>query len=166
MTCFARFCRTAACAAVCLLLAGCSSPRRTLLWYQSELTAVTLCESPLVWRLTKQPDGWCAALTAPDSVAGITFTLTESGTFVSCGSVQIPVTDAVSHTASVLPTLFSLEETDLVSLTPEPDGTVTALYHTPDGTVTVSFAPDGSPTAISTPTHTYTLTDLTLPPQS
>lgn len=142
---------TAVCSAVCLLilfLAGChAGPERDLLWYQDSMTAAVLTESDSgrVWRLTLTDGGFTAELTAPASVRGITFTVSETEAYARAGDVRIPVNDAMLTGARRALSFFTLSPDDLTGIEPSPGGGVTASFTSGDVQFVLFIGEDGLP---------------------
>lgn len=137
------------CAALCFLLAGCAPAHsRPLLWYQDSLTEVTLRDGDTTWRITPVPGGYTAEILDPVSIAGITFTVTDTASRVHLGEVQIPVTRAMTEKCDHLFSLFSLTEEELTGVEApgdDPEGITCARFRTDTAEYTVGLRPDGLP---------------------
>lgn len=149
---------TAARAAVCLLslwllLTACApGEERSLLWYQSEMTAASLTENGRTWRVIFAPGGFTAVLTAPESVAGVTFAVTESAAYASVGDLSIPVGETMLTGARRAAACLSLSDGMLTGIDANPaagdDWAVLAHYRTPDAEYDVALGADGLPIRI------------------
>ena len=144
---------TAVCSAVCLLillLTGCRAPERNLLWYQDGMSAAILTESDSgrVWRIVPTDGGFTAELTAPASVCGITFTVSETEAHASAGEVRIPVGDAMLTGARRALSCLTLSEDDLTGIDPSPEGGVTARFTGDTAQFVLCIGTDGLPTCI------------------
>ncbi len=145
---------TAVCSAVCLLilfLAGCSTgPERDLLWYQDSMSAAVLTESDSgrVWRINLTDGGFSAELTAPDSVRGITFTVSETEAYAQAGDVRIPVNDAMLTGARRALSCFTLSPDSLTGIEPSVNGGVTASFTAGDVQFVLSIGENGLPRQI------------------
>lgn len=148
-----HLCHTAVCSAVCLLilfLAGCTAGTdRDLLWYQDAMTAAVLTESDSgrVWRITLTDEGFSAELTAPASVRGITFTVSETEAYARAGDVRIPVNDAMLTGARRALSCLTLSPENLTGLEPSPEGGVTARFTAENAQYELRIATDGLPEA-------------------
>lgn len=142
---------TAVCSAVCLLillLAGChAGPGRDLLWYQDSMTAAVLTESDSgrAWRITLTEEGFTAELTAPASVRGITFTVSETEAYAQSGDVRIPVNDAMLTGARRALSCFTLSLDSLTGIEPSVNGGVKASFTSGDVQFVLSIGEDGLP---------------------
>ena len=139
----------ALCAALSFLLVGCGPANsRPLLWYQESLTEVTLQDGNTVWRMTPVPGGYTAEIHAPASIAGITFTVTDTAAGVHLGEVQIPVTRAMTEKCDHLFSLFSLTEEELTGVEApgdDPEGITCARFRRGEAEITLGLTADGIP---------------------
>lgn len=137
------------CAALCFLLAGCAPAHsRPLLWYQDSLTEVTLRDGDTTWRITPVPGGYTAEILDPVSIAGITFTVTDTASRVHLGEVQIPVTRAMTEKCDHLFSLFSLTEEELTGVEApgdDPEGITCARFRQGDTEITLGLTAGGVP---------------------
>ena len=137
------------CAALCFLLAGCAPAHsRPLLWYQDSLTEVTLRDGDTTWRITPVPGGYTAEILAPVSIAGITFTVTDTASRVHLGEVHIPVTHAMTETCENLFALLSLKEEELTRVDApgeDPEGITCARFRRGKAEITLGLTANGLP---------------------
>ena len=137
------------CAALCFLLAGCAPAHsRPLLWYQDSLTEVTLRDGDTTWRITPVPGGYTAEILAPVSIAGITFTVTDTASRVHLGEVHIPVTHAMTETCENLFALLSLKEEELTRVDApgeDPEGITCARFRRGEAEITLGLTANGIP---------------------
>ena len=150
----------ALCAAFCFLLAGCGSIHsRPLLWYQESLTEITLRDGDTVWRMTPVPGGFTAEILAPDSVAGIVLTVTDTAAQAGLGEVQIPVSEAITGQCCQLFSLLCLTEETLIGLEApgeDPEGISRARFRQSNAEITLGLRPDGLPAFFDITTHGIT----------
>lgn len=137
------------CAAFCFLFAGCGPANsRPLLWYQDSLTEVTLRDGDTTWHITPIPGGYTAEILTPASIAGITFTVTDTAAGVHLGEVQIPVTRAMTEQCEELFALFSLTEEELVGVDApgdDPEGITCARFRQGNSEITLGLTAGGVP---------------------
>ena len=137
------------CAALCFLLAGCAPAHsRPLLWYQDSLTEVTLRDGDTTWRITPVSGGYTAEILAPVSIAGITFTVTDTASRVHLGEVHIPVTRAMTETCENLFALLSLKEEELTRVDApgeDPEGITCARFRRGEAEITLGLTANGLP---------------------
>jgi len=145
----------AACAAVCVLLlcslAGCGGEARSLLWYQDSAAYAELAEgeSGRVWRITRMDGGFEAVLTAPASVAGVTFTVTGDTAYAVSGEVKIPVGARMTQGARRAAACLALSEEMLSGIESDPPAgeawAVLAHFRGADADYAVAVGADGLP---------------------
>lgn len=139
----------ALCAILCLIFPGCTPKNtRPLLWYQDAFTGATLSDGDTTWRIAPIPGGFTAEMIAPASVAGITFTITDTAGEVSLGDLHIPVSEAMSGGCMRLMDLFRLREDQLIGVDAakdDPEGITYARFRTDTAEYTVGIRPDGLP---------------------
>ena len=139
----------ALCAALCFLLVGCGPANsRPLLWYQDAFSEITLRDGDTVWHLTPVPGGYTAEILAPASIAGITFTVTDTAAGVHLGEVHIPVTRAMTETCENLFALLSLKEEELTRVDApgeDPEGITCARFRRGEAEITLGLTANGLP---------------------
>ena len=139
----------ALCAALCFLLAGCGPANsRPLLWFQDTFTEITLRDGDTVWHFTPIPGGYTAEILSPASIAGITFTVTDTAAVVQLGEVHIPVTRAMTEKCEALFALLSLKEEELTRVEApgeDPEGITCARFRRGEAEITLGLTADGIP---------------------
>ena len=142
-------CLTAVLSAVLFCLAACGDGGRDLLWYQDTLLSAELSEdgSARVWCITPDEGGFTAVLTAPASVAGARFTVSDSAAYAAVGTAQIPIGERMSRGVRRAATCLALTEEMLAGIKTAPDGSASAVAHFrgADAEYTVAFGADGLP---------------------
>lgn len=136
-------------AAFCVLLFGCVPKNsRPLLWYQDVFTTATLTDGTTTWRLAPIPGGYTAEILSPASIAGITFTVTDTSAEVSMGDMHIPVSEAMTRECDRLIALFRLSEENLIGVEApgdDPEGITYARFRRDGAEYTAGLRADGLP---------------------
>lgn len=142
-----RILQTAACAAVCLLLLfGCGTEKRSLLWYQENMSSVTLESDGYLFRIVPERDGYRCTLLSPESVSGISFFCGEGTAYAEYGNLHIPIrAGTVGGMERMLPCL-SLQEENLLHIEADREtGLVHARFRMENAICTVGMASDSLP---------------------
>ncbi len=151
-----RFLSAAVLTAICLIFPGCAKDIRPPLLYQDCVLSATVSDGTRTWLLTPIPGGFSLEITAPAHAAGITYRITDTGSAVSAGGMEIPVSETVTTTARQVMALFTLSEENRIG-TDRHKGGMTARYKADGGEIAVHLDENGTPLSFDSPAGTWTV---------